>query len=118
MLNCAKDELFVIIIALLLALRQWNVPFTTVMMLVMLLGRTLSRLDKVQKLYRKLMARKSSFWSMGKIINQAREARENLNGGRLVQLPNAISLRRVSFIYAERNTLNWQSFEIPTRQSW
>ena len=65
--------------------------------------------------YWKLAAGKSTLWSLGKIINQARE---KLRVGRLVQLPNAISLKLVSFTYSEPNILNWQSFEIRARQSW
>lgn len=114
-LNSAQEEMFVIVIAvgMFLALVHWSVPFATVMMLVILLGRILSQLGKVQKLYQKLVAKESAFWSMRDTIEQARAARELLGGGRPAQLQRGIAFAGVSFAYAESRIVSDLNLEIP-----
>lgn len=116
-LNSAQEEMFVIVIAIgmFLALVHWNVPFATVMMLVILLGRILSQLGKVQKLFQKLVAKESAFWSLRDTIEQARQAQEKLGGGQPPHLEQGIRLDRVSFAYEERNILDGLSLDIPAR---
>ena len=114
-LAAAQEELFVIIIAIgmYLALVFWEMPLATVMMLVILLGRTLSRLGKVQKQYQKMVNKESAFWSLQKTIEDARAAREQLHGGAVVELTQGIRLQEVGFSYGGHAILKGLSMEIP-----
>jgi ATP-binding cassette subfamily C protein len=96
------------------ALVHWNIPFTTVMGLVILLGRALNQMGSVQKHYQKLMINESAYWSLQKTITQAEQAREDLDGGIPAQLNTGIRLSNVSFAYNERRILNNLSLEIPS----
>ena len=114
-LDSAQEWMLVVIIALgmFLALVHWNVPFATVIMLVVLLGRVLSRFGKVQKQYQKVMTTESAFWSLRETIEQAESAQEKLDGGMAAGLDSAIQLSGVSFAYDERAILHDLSLEIP-----
>lgn len=114
-LSSAQETMFVIIIALgmFLALVNWNIPFATVMMLVILLGKILSQLGKVQKLYQKLVAKESAFWSLQDTIKNAQQARERLDGGVAAQLNTEIRFSDVSFGYDQRTILKDISLKIP-----
>ena len=114
-LDAAQEQIFIIIIALgmFLALVHWNVPFTTVMMMVILLGRALSQMGKVQKQYQKLATAESAFWSLRETIKQAEDAYEKIDGGTPAQLDSEIRLSGINFAYDERAILNDLSVEIP-----
>ena len=115
-IESAQELIFVITIALgmFFALVHWNIPFTTVMVLVILLGRALNQMGSVQKHYQKLMINESAYWSLQKTITQAEQAREDLDGGIPAQLNTGIRLSNVSFAYNERRILNNLSLEIPS----
>ena len=115
-MESAQELIFVITIALgmFFALVHWNIPFTTVMVLVILLGRALNQMGSVQKHYQKLMINESAYWSLQKTITQAEQAREDLDGGIPAQLNTGIRLSNVSFAYNERRILNNLSLEIPS----
>ncbi len=116
LLGAAQEELFIIIIAIgiYLALMAWSVPFATVTMLVILLGRILSQIGKVQKLYQKMAVNETAFWSLQEGIEEARRAREQLgDGGVRVDLKSDIQLSDIGFSYDERPILEHLSMEIP-----
>ncbi len=65
------------------ALVQFEMPFTTVLVLVLVLGRMLRQFSKVQREYQKLVIGESAFWSLQSTIDQAMARRESLAPGRL-----------------------------------
>jgi ATP-binding cassette subfamily C protein len=62
-LNAAQEEMFAIVIAIgmYVALVNYSMPFETVLVLVVVLGRMLSYLGKVQKQYQKVVLGESAF---------------------------------------------------------
>jgi len=86
-----------------------------VLVLVILLGRVLGQLSKIQKQYQKLVTMESAFWSLRKAIKQANKAREVSGGNEQPRLESAIRLDRVSFAYGEKKVLQDVSLTIPTR---
>ncbi len=114
-LDSAQEWLLIVIIALgmFLALTHWNVPFATVITLVVLLTRVLSRIGKVQKQYQKLMAAESAFWSLRDLIDRSERAREKLGGGIAPGLDSAIQFSGVSFAYDNTAVLKNLSLKIP-----
>lgn len=105
----------VIAIGIYIALDKWGMPFASVLVLVILLGRVLGQLSKIQKQYQKLVTMESAFWSLRKSIKQAEKAREISEGTGQPRLESAIRLDRVSFAYGDKKVLQDVSLTIPTR---
>jgi len=117
MLEAIQTPLIAIVIAfgIYLALAKWGMPFASVMIMVILLGRVIGQLSKIQKQYQKLTAKESAFWSLRKAIKQAEKAREIWEGTEQPRLDSAIRLDRVSFAYGDKKVLQDVSLTIPTR---
>jgi ATP-binding cassette subfamily C protein len=105
----------VIAIGIYVALEKWGMPFASVLVLVILLGRVLGQLSKIQKQYQKLVTMESAFWSLRKSIKQAEKAREISEGTEQPRLESAIRLDRISFAYGDKKVLREVSLTIPTR---
>lgn len=114
-LSAAQEEMFAIVMALgmFIALVKFGMPFSTVMVLVVVLGRMLSQFGKVQKQYQKMAISESAFWSMKRTIKEAQDAEEKLSEGITPTLDQGIKLDKVDFAYAERKILDQLSLEIP-----
>ncbi len=117
MLNAVQTPLTAIVTALgiYLALAKWGMPFSSVLILVILLGRVLGQLGKIQKQYQRLVTMESAFWSLRKSIKQAEKAREVSEGNEQPKLEHAIRLEGVSFSYVDKKVLQDVSLTIPTR---
>ena len=117
MLNAVQTPLVAIVIAsgIYFALEKWGMPFASVLVLVVLLGRVLGQLSKIQKQYQKLVTMESAFWSLRKSIKQAEKAREISEGTEEPRLDSAIRLERISFAYGDKTVLQDVSLTIPTR---
>ena len=117
MLDAVLTPLTAIVIAIgiYVALEKWGMPFASVLVLVILLGRVLGQLSKIQKQYQKLVTMESAFWSLRKSIKQAEKAREISEGTEQPRLESAIRLDRVSFAYGDKKVLQEVSLTIPTR---
>jgi len=117
MLDAILTPLTAIVIAvgIYIALGKWGMPFASVLVLVILLGRVLGQLSKIQKQYQKLVTMESAFWSLRKAIKQAEKAREVSGGSEPPRLESAIRLDRVSFAYGEKKVLQDVSLTIPTQ---
>ena len=105
----------VIAIGIYVSLEKWGMPFASVLVLVILLGRVLGQLGKIQKQYQKLVTFESAFWSLRKSIKQAEKAREISEGTEQPRLESAIRLEGVSFAYGDKDVLQNVSLTIPCR---
>ena len=86
---------------------------TTVMILILLLGRILGKLGKVQKQYQQMSFLESGYWSMIETLETAQKMSEPKLGERKPELRQAIRLERVSFAYSKNNVLNDVSLVFP-----
>jgi ATP-binding cassette, subfamily C, bacterial len=98
-----------------IGLGKWEMPLASVVVLVILLGRVLGQMGKIQKQYQKMVTLESAFWSLRKSIKQAEKFREVLEGTGQPGLESAIRLDRVSFAYGDKQVLQDISLTIPTR---
>jgi ATP-binding cassette subfamily C protein len=98
-----------------IGLGKWEMPLASVVVLVILLGRVLGQMGKVQKQYQKMVTLESAFWSLRKSIKQAEKFREVLEGTEQPRLESAIRLDGVSFAYGDKQVLQDISLTIPTR---
>jgi len=114
-LKAAQEEMFTIVIALgmFVALVKLEMPLATVMVLVVVLGKMLSQLGKVQKQYQKVVLGESAFWSLKKGITEAQRAEESLSTGDAPTLEQSVQLNTVSFGYDKHLVLADASIEIP-----
>lgn len=116
LLQAAQEEMFTIVIAasIFIALVKLNMPFPTVTVLVLVLGKMLSQLGKVQKQYQKMVVGESAFWSLKDAIAEAQHVEEYLGEGATPTLNTGIRLDQVTFGYdPERPVLRNISIEIP-----
>ncbi|MCC2682987.1 MAG: transporter related protein [Nitrosospira multiformis] len=102
-------------IGLYLALEIWGLSLPSVMVMVFLLTRLLSLLNKTQRKYQNLMAQESAYWALRTAIAEARAAAERTSGTREPTLEKGISLRHVNFDYDTRPIFQDLNLEIPVR---
>jgi ATP-binding cassette subfamily C protein len=116
-LGAIQTPMFAVIIAggIYMALERWGMQFATVMVLVVLLGRVLSHLGKVQKTYQKMVMHESAFWSIKDTIRQADKALEGSGGEQDARLESGIRLDHVTFAYDYKRVLDDVSLEIPAK---
>jgi len=117
LLEAVQWPMFAIVIAIgiYLALQRWGMKTETVIILVILLGRILNQLGKVQKQYQKLVSTESAFWSITRAINMAEEAREITSGTVEPALEHGIHFRQVAFSYGDKPVLTDITLELPAR---
>jgi ATP-binding cassette subfamily C protein len=114
-LGAMQTPLFATVIAvgIYLALDRWQIPFATVMVLVLLLSRFLNQVGKLQKTYQKMVMHESAYWSIKKTIKKAENAREVSSGTRAPKLEIGIRFKKVTFGYGDNRVLNDISLMIP-----
>jgi ATP-binding cassette subfamily C protein len=106
-LECIQTPLFAAVMAagIYIAFQYWQMDFATVVILVILLGRTLGQLGKVQKQYQKLVQTQSAFWAIQKTMKKAWRATESSTGTIKPELESAIRLENISYAYGDKHVL-------------
>ena len=115
LLNAAQEEMTVIFIAvgIFVTLVKFGMPLTTVMVLVVVLGKMLNQLGKVQKQYQKMVIGESAYWSLKNSVEEARQAEEALGAGIVPTLVQSVQLDAISFSYDQHKALSDVSLEFP-----
>jgi ATP-binding cassette subfamily C protein len=91
----------------------WGMTPTTVMVLVILLGRIMGKLSKIQKEYQQIGIFESGYWSMMETLEFAQKMHEPRLGDRKPELQQAIRLEGVAFAYSKNSVLNDASLTFP-----
>lgn len=99
-------------IGLYLALVMWDLSLPAVMVMVFLLTRLLSLLNKTQRKYQNLMAQESAYWALRKSIDEARAAAERTTGTREPTFQQGISLRNIDFDYGAKRIFEGLNLDI------
>ena len=102
-----------IVLAIYVTIVIWGMAPTSVMILILLLGRIMGKLSKIQKDYQNLGILESAYWSMMETFEIARKMREKKLGDRKPELQRAIRLEGVTFAYKKNNVLNDTSLVFP-----
>ena len=115
LLNSVQELSFAIVIAagMFIALVKFGMPLATVTLLIVVLGRMLSQLGKVQKQYQKMSLGESAYWSIRETIAAAKREREELGKGQTPSIRDNIRFRAVHFAYDKRDVLKGIDLEIP-----
>lgn len=116
-LESIQTPLFATVMAsgIYIAFQYWDMGFSTIVILVILLGRTLGQLGKVQKQYQKLVQTEHAFWAIQRTMDKARRAMESSGGSLEPDLKSAIRLQNVSYSYGDRKVLDNITVAIQTR---
>ena len=102
-------------IGLYLALVTWELSLPAVMVMVFLLTRLLSLLNKTQRKYQNLMAQESAYWALRTAVEEARAAAERTTGTRQPTLEKGIALQNVYFDYGSKPIFQGLDFSIPVK---
>jgi ATP-binding cassette subfamily C protein len=115
MLNAFQEEMMIIVLAagMFIALVQYEMPLATVLVLVIVLGKLLKQLSKVQRQYQRMVIGESAYWSIKQTIDQARETEEQLVEGRAPALLHGIRFDSVHFTYDGCRVLDGLTMEVP-----
>ncbi|MDT8406621.1 MAG: ABC transporter ATP-binding protein [Methylococcales bacterium] len=113
-----QEPILAILIAsgLYLALVQWQLSLSEVMVLVFLLARILGLLNKSQRRYQQLTAQESAYWSLRQAAEQARAAAEKTTGTLTPTLNQALTLDEVSFRYGQEVIFSGLSLQLPVNR--
>jgi len=117
-LSAAQEGLKVIfmLIAIYVTIAIMDMAATNVLILILLLGRILGKLGKIQKQYQHLGHLESGYWSMTETYELAQKMREQKLGDRKPELKKAICLKGVTFAYKKKYVLNDASLAFPAGQ--
>lgn len=102
-------------IGLYLALEVWKLSLPSVMVMVFLLTRTLTLLNKTQRRYQQLTGQESAYWALRGAAEEARAAAERTTGTLAPVLEKGISLRHIHFRYDDKTIFEDMNIEIPVR---
>ncbi|WP_312600508.1 MULTISPECIES: ABC transporter ATP-binding protein [Pseudomonas] len=95
------------------ALVVWNLPLSSVMVLIFLVVRVLGLLHKAQQRYHRMAAQESAYWALQDSINAALADAEPNGGTRTPSLKSAIVFGQVSFHYGSKPILSEVDLTIP-----
>jgi ATP-binding cassette subfamily C protein len=102
------------LIAIYVTIAVWGMAPTTVLVLIVLLGRILRRLSKIQQEYQNMGLFEAGYWSMTETLERARKMQEQKLGDQKPELKHAVRLEGVTFAYSKTNVLNDTSLIFPT----
>jgi len=100
-------------IGLYLALVMWDLSLPAVMVLVFLLVRILSLLNKTQRRYQLLTTQESAYWALRTAAEEARAASEKTWGTARPALEHEIRFEHVSFEYGNKAVFEDLNMVIP-----
>lgn len=114
-LSAGQEVLFalVLVVGIYVTLVTLELPLATVMVLGFLMYRILKKTGRVQRMYQKMSACESAYWSIQKTIKKADLEVEHTGGKLTPALEQGIELRGVSFSYDDEQILDELSLTIP-----
>ena len=97
------------------ALVMWELSLPAVTMMVFLLIRILTLMNRIQRRYQNLSAQESAYCALQNAVKEARSAAEMNRGTVLPTLKQGISLHHVSFDYDMKSIFRDLNLEIPVK---
>jgi len=114
-LAAGQEVLFalVLVVGIYVTLVQLELPLATVMVLGFLMYRILKKTGRIQRMYQKMSACESAYWSIQKTIQKADLEVEHPGGKLTPTLEQGVELRGVSFSYDDKRVLDELNLTIP-----
>jgi len=103
-IGAVQEPLFVAVVAagIYIALEKMDIPLATVMVLVLLLGRMMGQMGKVQRWYQRMVVAESAYWSLRQAVKDAEKEREVMTGSITPVIGSEIRFDNVCFAYDEK----------------
>ena len=98
------------------AVRQYGIPLTDLLVMGLLFQRTVSTIGKLQQQLQKVMVSESAYFAVQKAISEAKREKERNPGTRTPSLQQGVSLENISFSFGKKQVLKDVSLTIPARQ--
>lgn len=98
------------------AVQYWQMPITDLIVMVVVLGKTVTMLGKVQQTFQTAVQAESAYWSIHDTIMEARGAHEEPGGTRVPTLERACVFDDVSFAFGEKRVLSGVSLSVEAGQ--
>ena len=95
------------------ALEFLALPLASIMGLVFVIANMVTKLNKVQQEYQKMVTFESAYWSLQEKIRKAEHEREKMFGTRKPSLERSVCLDQVSFKYGKIWILHEASLDFP-----
>ncbi|MGD9058667.1 MAG: ATP-binding cassette domain-containing protein [Desulfobacterales bacterium] len=92
--------------AIYMTIAVWGMAPASVMILILLLGRIMGKLSKIQSQYQQMATLEHAYWSMMETLEFAQKMREQKLGDRKPELKHAVRLEGLKFAYSENNVIN------------
>jgi len=117
-LRAFQEPLLAVFLALglYLVLVFWNLPLSTVMVMVYLTAQLMKQLNKVQERYQEMVIFESAFWSLQGMTQEVEQQQETMGGTRKPLLNEEIRFKNISFAYDEQYVLQNASMTFPVGQ--
>jgi len=115
LLRAVQEPILTVLLAtaIYLLLVHLRLPFSTTMVLVFLLARTVKQMYKVQQQYQEMVILESAYWSLQETIHGAEQDHEAALGSQTPHLDRAIDFDQISFDYGETQVLRNTSLTFP-----
>lgn len=84
----------------------WNLPLSSVMVLIFMVVRLLGLMHKAQQRYHRMAAQESAYWALREAVDTAASQAEPKGGRLQPTLTREIELRHLSFTYEGRKVLD------------
>jgi len=114
-LKALQEPLIVIFFSVVLyaAMVLWEIPLSTVLIIVLMLVKILKTLQKAQKDYQSMVLAESAYWSLCTKIEATEKEKETVSGTEHPSFNSSIRLQNVSFSYDQNPVLAKASLTFP-----
>lgn len=103
-------------IGLFVTLSKFDVPMTEILVMAILFWRAVATLGTLQKTMQSIAISESALWSVRALIDQAKKAKEKVDGSVVPELARGIVFENVSFAHGEKAVLSELSLTIPANR--
>ena len=91
----------------------WQMPFSSLLVLLLLIGRVIKQLIKIQEQYTQLAILEAGYWSFQATLGDLKANREKTSGSETPVLNLAITFAQVNFSYGDKRVLKNLSLSFP-----
>ncbi|MBX7145935.1 MAG: ABC transporter ATP-binding protein/permease [Alphaproteobacteria bacterium] len=95
------------------AAKLWQIPLTELIVMGIIMSKTINTFGKIQQSLQLASASESAYWSMQKVIKEAKSQIEINSGKYLPKLEESLKFNNVSFSYGPKKVLHEISLMIP-----
>ena len=98
------------------AVTHWSLPMAELLVMGILLQRTVSRMNKMQRQLQEASIVESAYWSIHDLIVESKQEREPMSGTVGPTLTRGCAIQDVSFAFGAKPVLQDISLDIPANQ--